>query len=254
MPSTKAPLISIITVTYNAADTIPTTIASVDRQTFSDYEHLIIDGKSSDSTLDVISNCPSDKRKVLSERDNGIYDAMNKGISIAKGKYLIFLNSGDRFHSSRTLEQIGDTILKNGFPGVIYGQTDIVDNEGNYIAARHLTAPENLTYKSFAGGMVVCHQAFIALARLAPLYNLKYRYSADFDWCIQCLQHSRKNVLIPDTLIDYLQEGVTTRNHRASLKERFRIMSHYYGFLPTLARHLSFIPRYLKRKRSHLKQ
>ena len=190
MPSTKAPLISIITVTYNAAETIPTTIASVDSQTFSDYEHLIIDGKSSDSTLDVISNCPSDKRKVLSERDNGIYDAMNKGISIAKGKYLLFLNSGDRFHSSGTLEQIGDAILKNGFPGVIYGQTDIVDNEGNYIAARHLTAPENLTYKSFAGGMVVCHQAFIALARLAPLYNLKYRYSADFDWCIQCLQHS----------------------------------------------------------------
>ncbi len=102
--------------------------------------------------------------------------------------------------------------------------------------------------------MVVCHQAFVALRKLAPLYDLRYRLSADYDWCIQCLQHSRKNVLVPEVLIDYLDEGVTTANHKASLKERFRIMCFYYGTIPTVIRHLGFLPRYLKRKSKHLKQ
>lgn len=250
----KTPLISIITVTYNASSTITQTLKSVDEQTFTNYEHLIIDGLSKDSTLEILERTPSSLRVVYSEKDNGIYDAMNKGISIAKGKYLIFLNAGDCFHSRETLQHIADTITKNDFPGIVYGQTQIVGPDGERIADRHLTAPEHLSYKSFANGMVVCHQAFIALARLVPLYNLDYRFSADYDWCIQCLQHSRKNVLVPEILIDYLQEGTTTRNHRASLKERFKIMCHYYGTLPTIIRHASFIPRYLKRKKSRLKQ
>lgn len=248
------PLISIITVTYNAESTILPTLLSTDSQTFSDFEHLIIDGNSKDSTLSIINSHPSARRKLYSEPDNGIYDAMNKGISIATGKYLIFLNAGDRFHSPQSLQQIADAITINDYPGIVYGQTELVDANGNFIANRHLTAPANLTYKSFADGMVVCHQAFIVLAKLAPLYNLKYRFSADYDWCIQCLQHSRKNVLVPDTIIDYLQEGVTTRNHRSSLRERFSIMSHYYGLIPTIVRHLSFIPRYLKRRKAKLKQ
>lgn len=254
MTMPNPPLFSIITVTFNAESTITPTLKSVDEQSFRGYEHLIIDGRSKDSTLAAISARHSSLRKVISEADNGIYDAMNKGISIAQGKYLIFLNAGDRFHSPDTLRHIADAIQVSNYPGVVYGQTQLVDNKGQYIAERHLTAPEHLTYESFANGMVVCHQAFVALTRLAPLYNLKYRFSADYDWCIQCLQHSRKNVLVPETLIDYLQEGTTTANHKASLKERFKIMCHYYGVIPTVLRHISFIPRYLKRRKNNLKQ
>lgn len=254
MTQPAPPLFSIITVTYNAEATIMPTLESVDGQSFAGYEHLVIDGMSKDATISLIDSNPSSLRKVISEADSGIYDAMNKGISIARGKYLIFLNAGDRFHSAETLRHIADAIEANDYPGVVYGQTQLVDNNGHYIADRHLSAPEQLTYKSFANGMVVCHQAFVALARLAPLYNLKYRFSADYDWCIQCLQHSRKNVLVPETIIDYLQEGTTTANHKASLKERFRIMCHYYGIVPTVLRHISFVPRYIARRKKRLKQ
>jgi len=97
--------------------------------------------------------------------------------------------------------------------------------------------------------MLVCHQAFVALRRITAPFDLRYRFSADYDWCIRCLQHSRHNHYVDTVLVDYLSEGATTANHRRSLMERFRIMSHYYGFWPTLARHFTFIPRYLKFKK-----
>lgn len=241
------PLFSIITVCYNAAGTIERTLQSVASQSFTDYEHIVADGASRDSTVEITKRYPH--AKVVSEPDKGIYDAMNKGLSRAQGKYLIFLNAGDKFHCADTLRTIADAIERHDTPGIVYGQTDIVDNDGKRLGPRHLTAPDNLTLASFAQGMLVCHQAFVVLARIADFYNLKYRYSADFDWCIKCLQHSRKNVGLTDTvLIDYLSEGVTTANRRASLMERFRIMSFYYGFFPTLFRHLGFIPRWIKRK------
>lgn len=244
------PLFAIITATYNAGSTIERTLASVDSQTFGDYEHLIVDGLSADDTLDIVNRHPSERRRVISERDRGLYDAMNKGIGNTTGQYLIFLNAGDKFHSPDTLRLIAEAIKGNDSPGIVYGQTDIVDDSGAYIGPRHLTAPEELTLKSFADGMLVCHQAFIALRRIVGFYNMKYRFSADYEWCIRCLQHSRKNVGLTDSvLIDYLSEGLTTRNHRASLIERLKIMSYYYGFFPTLLRHLSFAVRAWKRKK-----
>lgn len=246
------PLFSIITVCYNAKGTIGRTIDSVDCQTCTDYEHLIIDGASSDGTVALAKAKASALRRIISEPDKGIYDAMNKGIGASDGKYLIFLNAGDKFHSRDTLAAIAQAIADNDSPGIVYGQTAIVDNDGKYLGPRHLTAPDDLTLKSFADGMLVCHQAFVALRRIAGFYNTRYRFSADYDWCIGCLQHSRKNVGLTDTvLIDYLSEGVTTANHRASLAERFRIMTYYYGFFPTLIRHIGFFVRWRRRNKQN---
>ncbi|MDE7024441.1 MAG: glycosyltransferase [Paramuribaculum sp.] len=244
------PLFSIITVCYNASTTIIRTMQSVAGQSCCDYEHLIVDGASSDDTLRIVNAMASERTKVLSEPDNGIYDAMNKGINMASGKYLIFLNAGDAFHTVDTLQHIAEAAVKHDFPGVLYGQTDIVDAEGKRIGARHLTAPEHLSYESFAQGMLVCHQAFVVLARIAVPYDLRYRFSADYEWCIRCLQHSRHNQYLPEVLIDYLSEGVTTANRRRSLMERFHIMCHYYGTFPTLVRHLKFLLRFMRYKYS----
>jgi glycosyltransferase involved in cell wall biosynthesis len=244
-----APLFSIITVTYNASNTIKRTLDSVDSQTCKVYEHLIVDGASKDDTLAIVNRAASSLRIVKSSPDKGIYDAMNKGIGMAKGDYLIFLNAGDAFHDETTLQKIADAIMENDYPGIVYGQTNLVDINGRYLAPRHLRAPERLKLSSFANGMLVCHQAFVVLRKIAPLYDLKYRLSADYEWCIRCLQHSKRNCYIDDVLIDYLSEGMTTANRRASLIERFKIMSKYYGFMPTLARHLRFIPRYFKHKK-----
>lgn len=244
------PLFSIITITYNAAETLSATLESVDSQTCTDYEHIIVDGASTDSTLTVVASHHNRARTVYSKPDGGLYDAMNKGIGYSRGRYLIFLNAGDKFHSANTLAEIKETIVANDYPGIVYGQTDLVDRDGKYIAPRHLSAPDNLTLKDFSNGMVVCHQAFVANKALAPFYNLRWRYSADYEWCIICLMHSRKNVYTGTVLIDYLSEGLTTANRRKSLFERFRIMSIYYGLLPTIWRHLRFIPRFLKHKKT----
>ncbi len=248
------PLFSIITVTYNAADTLPPTLRSVCEQTFADFEHIIIDGASKDNTVEIARTLGrKDKVTVYSEPDNGLYDAMNKGMEKASGDYLIFLNAGDSFHSPDTLETISRTIEENDRPGIVYGQTEIVDSSRRKVADRHLTAPEHLDYRSFRHGMTVCHQAFVVLARFAPMFDLRYRFSADYDWCIKCLQHSRHNIYVGTTTIDYLFEGLTSANRMKSLRERFRIMSKYYGFLPTVLNHLKFIPRFIRRSREEKK-
>lgn len=247
------PLISIITVTYNAEATLPATLDSLRGQkgctAGTDYEYIVMDGKSKDNTVSIAKSCGIEGMRIFSEPDNGIYEAMNKAMDVAHGSYYIFLNSGDSFHEPDTLRTIIDTIRQNDMPGIVYGQTMLVDSDRKVVGPRHLTAPPVLTYESFANGMSVCHQAFVALARIAPHYDMRYRYSADYEWCLQCLQHSRRNVYIDSTLIDYLSEGTTTRHRYASLIERFRIMCYYFGTLQTIMRHLRFIPRFIKQRR-----
>lgn len=240
------PLFSIITVTYNAAATLPATLASVREQTCDLYEYIVMDGASKDNSVALALDAGIANAHIYSEPDKGLYDAMNKAMDKATGEYLIFLNAGDTFHSPGTLQEIADTIMDNDFPGIVYGQTQLVDSDRQRLGDRHLTAPETLTLKSFSNGMVVCHQAFIALRRIAGNYDLQYRFSADYDWCIRCLQHSRHNIYIDNTIIDYLSEGLTTANRRKSLRERFHIMCKYYGTLPTIMRHIAFIPRFIR--------
>lgn len=245
---TDGPLFSVITVTYNAEKELPATLQSVRRQTFDSYEHLIIDGASKDNTLAIARQDAPETQTLVSSPDRGLYDAMNKGLDMAKGDYVIFLNAGDTFHSCDTLKIIADKIMDNDFPGVVYGQTDLVDSTRRRIAGRHLEAPVSLTYDSFKQGMLVCHQSFVALRQITEHFDLKYRFSADYEWCIRVLQHSRCNCYIDEVLVDYLMEGMTTRNRRASLIERFKIMCHYYGTASTILRHFGFICRFLRRR------
>ena len=243
------PLFSIITVTWNAAGVITPTLESVRRQTSSDYEMLIIDGASTDDTLAIVRQASIPSMRVFSEPDNGLYDAMNKGIARARGRYIVFLNAGDAFADDAVLARLAR--LASGNPGVIYGQTQLVDVGRNVVGHRHLTAPRRLTADSFLKGMVVCHQAFFARRDLVPQYDLQYRYSADYDWCIKVLRRSTSNAYAGEApIISYLSEGLTTAHHRASLKERYRIMCRHYGTVRATLSHLGFIPRYVKRRLS----
>ena len=241
------PLFSIITVTWNAASVIGPTISSVECQTSSDYELLIIDGASTDDTLDIVGKSSIASLRVFSEPDKGLYDAMNKGIARARGRYIMFLNAGDALADDTVLARLAR--LANTGPGVIYGQTQLVNEQRLVVGQRHLTAPQHLTAASFLNGMVVCHQAFVARRDLAPEYDLSYRLSADYDWCIRVLKASSANAYAGDQpIISYLAEGMTTRHHRASLWERYRIMCRHYGTVRATLAHLGFIPRYLKRR------
>lgn len=244
------PLFSIITVTFNAATTLPFTLASVKEQTYGGaIDYIVMDGGSRDGTPDIARASGIEGMTVVSEPDEGLYDAMNKALDRAVGDYVVFLNAGDAFHSPDVLARYAEAIEANDRPGIVYGQTVLVDAQRRPAGCRHLTAPEKLTYASFADGMLVCHQAMAVLRRITAPYDTRYRFSADYEWCLRCLQHSRRNVYIgAEPVIDYLNEGVTTRNEFRSLGERFRIMCHYYGIIPTVARHARFILRGLIRK------
>ena len=235
------PVISIITVCYNAEREIKATLKSVKEQSFKNYEYIIVDGASKDNTLKVISQSGVEPTHLVSERDKGIYDAMNKGLALAQGEYLMFLNAGDSLYSTNTLQKIADAA--KGSPDVIYGDTAIVDAERNYLRPRKLRPPKTLTRNSFKNGMLVCHQAFLPKRELAMPYDMAYRFSADFDWCVKILSASKKCTQIDDFIVNYLEEGATTRNHIKSLKERFRIMCKHYGFFITFFKHICFLFR-----------
>ena len=250
---------SIITITYNAEKVLQRTLDSVRSQTYRDMEHLIIDGASTDETVamaEAYRQRASYDVVVRSEPDKGIYDAMNKGLRLATGDYVVFMNAGDTFHDERTLERVLGRIteLRNYGtpelrPAVIYGDTDIVDSEGRFLRKRHLSVPDRLTWRSFRKGMLVCHQAFYArqdIARDIP-YDLQYRHSADVDWCIRVMKEAERRHLplrrVPGVVADFMDGGNTTQNHRASLKERFTVMRRHYGLLTTLTMHVWFIVR-----------
>jgi glycosyltransferase involved in cell wall biosynthesis len=244
------PKISIITVVYNGEKHIGRTIESVVNQSYSPIEYIIIDGKSTDGTLKVIESYPG-IIKLISEPDQGLYDAMNKGLQLATGSYVWFLNSGDQIYSPDTVEKMVEGM--EGLPDIIYGGTMIIDEAQNEVGDRRLRPPDQLTWKSFRKGMVVCHQSILVKRDLAPRYNLEYRFSADIDWVIRA---SLKAGLIHKSglvLSRFLEGGLTDHNIKAGLKERFRIMTRYYGLIPTILRHFLFGIRltnyYLKHRR-----
>lgn len=246
--ASDSPLFSIITITYNAEDCLPATLSSVAQQSFRDFEHLIIDGASSDSTISLAENAGYPEIRILSEPDDGLYYAMNKGLKAAKGKYLLFMNAGDTFHSPDTLALYAAAASDN--PDIIYGDTVIVDKDRNFISHRHLSAPDVLTFKSFSKGMLVCHQSFMVKRDIAPLYDTSYRFSADYDWTVKCIAATSpdrcKNLFAIVT--DYLADGLTDKNMYKSLRERYRIMAKHYGNVPTFLKHISFTGRMIKRK------
>lgn len=240
---TPTPLISIVTITYNAESTLPATIRSVAEQSFRDFEHIIVDGASSDSTLAIAAAAPYSNRRILSEPDSGLYYAMNKGLDLARGKYILFLNSGDAFHSAETLKKYAEAASRN--PDIIYADTVIVDSARRTIGPRHLSVPKVLTFDSFSHGMLICHQAFMVRRKIAPRYDTSYHFSADYDWTVKCIRNTMPGrcINLNSVEIDYLSDGLTDKNKYKSLRERYAIMAHHYGHTRTLLRHLSFIPR-----------
>ena len=243
------PKFSIITITYNAASVIRPTLESVMSQTYTNYEYILIDGGSTDGTVAIARASGIEFAHIISERDNGIYDAMNKGMALATGDYLCFLNAGDAFHASDTLKTIVKAIEgEENLPDVLYGETAEVDSERNFVRMRRLQVSENLTWRSFKNGMLVCHQAFYARRDIAPLYDLGYQLSSDIDWCIKVMKRARKMVNVNAVVVNYLQNGLSLQYHRKSLVERFKVMCRHYGLLPTIGKHIYFVFRALVKR------
>ena len=256
---------SVITCTYNASAVLARTLDSVLSQSWTQIEHIIIDGASKDNTLAMAQDYSRKNEEeetehevvIVSEPDRGLYDAMNKGLARATGDYIVYLNAGDVFPSDKTLEQISIDVNNRSdgkLPAVLYGDTNIVDDEGQLLHPRRLAPPDNLTWRSFRHGMLVCHQAFYARTDLAQAehYDLRYRFSADVDWCIRIMKRAEREHLallrLPQVVVNYLDGGMTNKNHRASLIERFNVMRRHYGLLTTVCMHIWFVVRAVLKK------
>jgi glycosyltransferase involved in cell wall biosynthesis len=215
--SAQKPLISIITPTYNAQNFIVSCIASVRAQRFADYEHIIIDGLSTDRTADLVREYAkkSEKIKLVVEKDEGIYDAMNKGIREAVGDWLYFLGADDVLFGEDVLEQVAGAIPEEGVQ-LIYGDVSFGSDgtiyDGSFDIEKILTRN-------------ICHQSIFyhaSVFRLLGLYDLRYRTQADYDLNIRYwLSGSLRHVYIPVIIARFADGGASSFNPDPQLVEDY---------------------------------
>jgi glycosyltransferase involved in cell wall biosynthesis len=228
------PKLSVITIVYNGVRNIERTMLSVLNQTYSNIEYLVIDGLSTDGTLDVVKKY-QDRIQLTSEKDEGIYDAMNKGLAIATGDYVLFMNSGDEIYAVDTVAKLFATATD---ADIYYGETEMITDDGQSLGQRRHSAPATFTWRSFKYGMNVSHQAIYIKRSLTEPYDRQYHLSADIDWIIRSTKKAKKIVKVDGYVAKYLVGGMSKQKHRQSLMERFDIMKRYYGLVPTLFNHL----------------
>jgi len=228
------PKLSVITVVYNNVRDIERTMLSVLNQTYLNIEYIIVDGRSTDGTLDIIKKY-RDKIKLISEKDEGIYDAMNKGLATATGDYVLFMNSGDEIYAPDT---IANVFAAANDADIYYGETEMIDERGQSLGQRRHKAPEKFTWQSFKYGMSVSHQAIYIRRSLTGPFDPQYHLSADIDWIICAAKKANKIIRVEGYVAKYLVGGMSKQRHKQSLLERFDIMKRYYGLVPTLFNHV----------------
>ena len=209
---------SIITVCYNSEKTIAATLESVDKQSFSDYEHIIIDGLSNDKTVKICRQTINKKRQIISEIDKGIFDAMNKGLSISRGEYLIFLSSDDRFYDNEVLSIINKNLKDEC---IIYG--DILISKNRKIHRKWIS--NNFTMKKLKFGWMPPHTGTFIKRSLIEKYNinydLNYKISADYDYLIRSFKASKKTKYINYFISNMQHGGNSNATLVSSIKKKY---------------------------------
>lgn len=228
------PTLSVITVVYNNVSDIERTLLSVLHQTYQNIEYIVIDGASTDSTLDVIYKYESRITRIISEKDKGIYDAMNKGLKIAAGDYIIFMNSGDEFFDAGTVSAV---FASADDADIYYGETEMINAAGQSLGQRRHKAPRKFTWQGFKYGMSISHQAIYIKRSIIEPYDSRYQLSADIDWILRAAKKAKSIVNVNRYVAKYLVGGMSKTKHRQSLTERFNIMKEHYGLLPTVFNH-----------------
>lgn len=218
--------ISVVTVCYNAVDLIEDTICSVLKQSYSDIEYIIIDGGSTDGTIDTITKYEERIEKWISEPDKGIYDAMNKGINASSGDYIIFLNVGDAFCTSHIIQNVVNHLL-NDQKGhdIVYGDMIYKYAFGNkYVSSKPLN---KIRYD-----MVFSHQSVFVRTEIMKerKFNLHYKLAADYDFLLWAYfsGFSFGRMDIPVSIVD-ATGGATNNNFVKSRRESFEIQCSYGG-------------------------
>lgn len=239
--SAPAPLITVVTVVYNALDALRASISSVQVQDFDDVEHVIVDGGSSDGTVDHLRALGDNVSYWISESDKGIYDAMNKGLRMARGEYVYFLNAGDTFIAPETLSRVAAQLKDR--PTLLMNRVRAIDAAGVRLfpKAMGLTGVRETFLSAY------CHQAAF-VRRDAYLagggFDLAYRHFADFKalWSIRVREGSRLRETQLE-VADFPLDGVSSDWRRATrlAQERERLLAELGDSSSALQYHLRIL-------------
>lgn len=212
----KAPLFSIVTISYNEYENIEATLCSILNQTYDNYEYIVIDGGSTDGTLEIINKYSKNINYYLSESDNGIFDAMNKGLYQATGKYILFMNAGDIFYNKEVLKNISSNNLDEY--NFIYGDTVCKKaNKKIYKKAK----PFFLSNKISCMG--ICHQSIFIDTQIAKKigFDISLKYTADYKMIYTAFkQFNMKSFYLQKaiSIFDNIN-GVSTQNYLKTFDE-----------------------------------
>lgn len=235
------PIVSIITVVRNGEKVLERTIKSIISQTYPAIEYIIIDGFSKDGTLKIIKKYGKFIDKWISEPDKSHFDAMNKGLKLATGKYVWFIHAGDQIYNKDTVQKV---FAKGKNVDVYFGETVTTNPKGKKIGMWWRKNPKQLTWRKMDKGMVVCHQSFVIRKSLAGKFNLAYPISSDIDWIIRGLKKSRKIVNTNLVLSKYLIGGLSEQKTIQMFIDCYKIYFKHFGVIRTLANHFP-VARYL---------
>lgn len=222
--SVKYPKFSIVTVVYNGALEIEKTLKSCLEQDYAYKEYIVVDGVSTDKTLEIIDKYQNKISSIIIEPDQGIYDAMNKAIKVATGDWILFMNSGDSFYDLCVLSRIADALKDRKIePDVIYGNT-LYKYKNIFLK----TMPMPL--EKIEREMVFCHQSSLVRIDLikSTLFDLRYKLAADYEMMLKFYTQNRKFIYLDIYISVFNQvDGTTLRNYVESAKEKFSVYKDY---------------------------
>lgn len=223
--------ISVITVCYNAEDTIEKTILSVKNQTYKDIEHIIIDGCSADKTLQIIYKYKENIAIIISEKDNGPYDAMNKGIKKATGDFLIFMNANDTLYDDFVVEKVVNTLKDNPERMILFGDVNRINEN---MEDSYLEKYDQVKNSFYFVNNNICHQSIFyhkSLFEKFGNYSNNYKIYADWDFNIKCfIEGKALSIYLPITISNFLMGGLCTdsKNKKIYRREKALLSKNHY--------------------------
>ena len=218
---TNKPLITVITVVFNGAMHIEKTVLSVLNQVYDNIEYIVVDGGSTDGTLDIIRKYDLAIDYWVSEKDAGIYDAMNKGLRLATGEWINFMNAGDLFYKNTTLDRVASKLEVD--LAIVYGDVETFSN-GHQINVRENSCP--VTEKNLVMKMPICHQSmFVTLQSFKHigLFDTNYKICADHDWLIKAVLAGQQASYVKECIALCNIDGVSSTSIFQRKRERLAI-------------------------------
>lgn len=214
------PKVTVVTITYNAEQYLEQTIKSLIEQDYPNIEYIIIDGASSDKTVEIIKKYEEHIAYWASEPDNGIYDAMNKGIDVATGEWINFMNAGDSFCENNTISKVIKEVDED---------TDIISGDIYYLEGDKKTYRVAAKLENKLNQMFCCHQAMFAKTHLMKKYKFDtiFKTSADYDFALKCAMNGYKFQFTDFAIANFLYEGASETNRVLTRIEEFFIQSRY---------------------------